>query len=124
MRAGMWPKITMQLIGAMIFAALAAEGQAEDRLDYWPHWRGPQANGTAPKADPPITWDAKTNIKWQAELPGRGSATPIVWGNQGFIVTAIKTDRVASAAELPKVDPTLARKTTPPTHYYQFVVLA
>ena len=59
----------------------------------WPHWRGPAANGTAPNADPPLTWDAKTNIKWKAELPGRGSATPIVWGDQVFVVTAVKTDR-------------------------------
>src|SRR6266849_3765183 len=69
-------------------------------LDNWPHWRGPEANGTAPKADPPITWDAKTNIKWKAALPGRGSATPIVWGDQVFVVTAIKTERTASAADL------------------------
>ena len=82
--------------------------------DNWPHWRGPEANGTAPKADPPITWDDKTNIKWKTELPGRGSATPIVWGDQVFVVTAIKTDRVADAKDLPKVDPNLPVKTVPP----------
>src|SRR5262249_1843899 len=90
----------------------------------WPHWRGPEANGTAPRGDPPITWDAKTNIKWKAELPGRGSATPIVWGDQVFVVTAIKTDRTVSANDLPKVDPKFEKKTEAPPNYYQFVVLS
>jgi outer membrane protein assembly factor BamB len=93
-------------------------------LDQWPHWRGPNANGTAPQANPPITWDTKTNIKWKAPLPGRGNATPIVWGNQVFVVTAVKTERLADPADLPKVDASLKVKTTPPNCYYQFVVLA
>jgi outer membrane protein assembly factor BamB len=107
------------------FAASArAEDFARDRFDNWHHWRGPEANGTAPKADPPLKWDANTNIKWKAPLPGRGSATPIVWGDQVFIVTAIKTDRIADDADLPKIDPSFPTKTKPPKNYYRFVVLS
>jgi outer membrane protein assembly factor BamB len=104
----------------------AAQGESFDkaRLENWHHWRGPQANGIAPKADPPVTWDRTSNIQWKAVIPGRGSATPIVWGDQVFVVTAIQTDRVAAEEDLPKVDPTLPRKTTPPKTYYQFVVLS
>jgi outer membrane protein assembly factor BamB len=91
--------------------------------DNWPHWRGPLANGGAPKGDPPIAWDADTNIKWKAELPGRGSATPIVWGDRVFVVTAIKTDRVAEVADLPRTDPKFEKKTEAPRNYYQFAVL-
>jgi outer membrane protein assembly factor BamB len=101
---------------------LAAPSRAEDALDNWPHWRGPEANGMAPRGDPPIKWDEKKNIKWKAPLTGRGSATPIVWGDQVFIVTAIKTDRVAKAEELPKPDPKFEKKTTAPTNFYKFVV--
>ena len=85
------------LIACLCLVPATARGE-----DNWPQWRGPEANGTAPKADPPITWDDNTNIKWKAALPGRGSATPIVWGDQVFVVTAIKTDRVADAADLPQ----------------------
>ena len=92
--------------------------------DNWTQWRGPEANGTAPKGDPPITWDKTTNVKWKAALPGRGSATPIVWGNQVFVVTAIETNRVADANDLPKPEPRFETKTSPPTNYYQFVVLS
>jgi outer membrane protein assembly factor BamB len=103
-----------------------AQGESFEkaRLDNWHHWRGPEANGTAPKADPPVTWDKNTNIQWKAAVPGRGGATPIVWGDQVFVITAIPTERVAAPAELPKVDPNLQRKTTPPRNYYQFVVLS
>jgi outer membrane protein assembly factor BamB len=115
------------LLTAILLPTMRAEAQGESfanaRFENWHHWRGPNANGSAPKADPPITWDAKSNIQWKAAIPGRGSATPIVWGDQVFAVTAIKTDRVAAPADLPKVDPTLERKTTPPNTYYQFVVL-
>ncbi|MCI0681755.1 MAG: PQQ-binding-like beta-propeller repeat protein [Gemmataceae bacterium] len=119
-------RLTLLLTVAVLAAnrVHAQDDFATARLDNWHHWRGPQANGTAPKADPPIVWDRKTNIQWKTPLPGRGSATPIVWGDQVFVVTAIKTDRVAAPADLPKVDPTLERKTTPPNTYYQFVVFS
>src|SRR5690242_337838 len=50
---------TCLLIACAWFLTVAA------RADDWPHWRGPAANGTAPKADPPLTWDDTTNIKWK-----------------------------------------------------------
>jgi len=96
----------------------------EQKLNNWHHWRGPLAIGTAPKADPPLQWDEKTNIKWKAELPGRGSATPIVWGDQVLVVTAVRTDRVAGADKLPKSDPRLQKRTQAPTNYHQFIVLS
>jgi outer membrane protein assembly factor BamB len=101
-----------------------APAQIDESLDNWHQWRGPLANGTAPHGDPPITWDATTNVKWKAELPGRGSATPIVWGDQVFVATAIKTDRTANPADLPQANPKLEKKTQAPNNYYQFVVLS
>jgi outer membrane protein assembly factor BamB len=89
----------------------------------WHHWRGPDANGIAPKADPPLTWDANTNIKWKTELPGPGSSTPVVWGDRVFVLAAVKTNRVAKADELPKQDPQFKLIPEVPTHFYKFVVL-
>src|SRR5216683_1042496 len=117
---------TIGLALALSFAAAAvAAGRAETTNDNWPSWRGPTANGVAPAgANPPIRWDAATNIKWKAELPGLGSATPVVWGDQVFVVTAVKTDREAKPGELPKQDPQFETKTKPPTHFYRFEVLS
>src|SRR5262249_8981281 len=108
----------------LLAPAVSADDFERDRLLNWHHWRGPEATGFAPKADPPVKWDAKTNIKWKAELPGRGSATPIVWGDQVFIVPAIPTERRAAPSTLPKPDPGFEKKTNAPTNYHQFVVLS
>jgi len=119
----------MKLIAAFLFCACIvtppahAEDSTLEQLHDWPHWRGPEANGAAPKADPPVNWDQNKNIKWKAPLMGRGSSTPIVWGDRVFLTTAIKTDRVADAADLPKPDPRFEKKTAAPNNYYQFVVL-
>src|SRR5712671_2688308 len=117
-------KAVILTAAAWLLAALApAADFAAGRLDNWHQWRGPEANGTVPKGDPPVTWSEKTNIKWKAPLTGRGSATPIVWGDRVFVLTAVKTDRTADAATLPNPDPRFEKKTAAPTNYYQFIVL-
>jgi outer membrane protein assembly factor BamB len=107
------------LVVALVCSGLVG---AQERAAQWPSWRGPLATGEAPQADPPTTWDATTNIQWKVNLPGKGSGTPIVWGENVFVVTAVKTDRTAKPEDLPKVDPKLEKKTDPPTHYYEFYV--
>ena len=64
-----------------------------EREQNWHQWRGPLANGVAPLADPPTQWDENTNIKWKIKVPGESTATPIIWGDQIFLTTAVKTDR-------------------------------
>src|SRR5262249_40682392 len=106
-----------------LVATLAWADATADRLDNWPHWRGPLATGTAPKGDPPIKWDEKTNVKWKVAIPGLSISTPMVWGARIFALTAIDTKRVAEAGALPKPDPRFRTRTQPPTTYHQFVVL-
>lgn len=104
-------------------ALLSAADFEMEKYQNWHHWRGPDANGFAANADPPTKWDAATNIRWRAELPGKGSSTPIVWGDRVFVLSAVKTDRVAKPVELPKPDPRFQTKTEPPKHFYKFLVL-
>lgn len=93
--------------------------------DNWHQWRGPEASGFAAKADPPLKWDDKTNVRWKTAVPGRGSSTPIVWDKQIFILTAIDTGKAADPKDIPKPDPKFEKdkKTRAPTTYHQFVVL-
>jgi outer membrane protein assembly factor BamB len=102
---------------------LPTPAPAADPPANWPHWRGPHANGSVAKGNPPLKWDAKTNIRWKAPLPGKGSATPIVWGDRVFVLTAVDTGRKAAPADLPKPDPRFEKKTVPPDTYHQFLVL-
>jgi outer membrane protein assembly factor BamB len=88
-------------------------------VENWMQWRGPTADGRAgDKAKPPTQWDKTTNIAWTVDLPGEGSATPIVLGNQIFVLSAVKTDRKSPK---PVVNDERA-KTTPDEFFYQFVV--
>lgn len=72
--------------GADAAELLAMEGE-------WANWRGPAFNGSSPDAAPPTAWGKEKNVAWKAPIDGMGSSTPIVWGNQVFILSAIKTDR-------------------------------
>jgi outer membrane protein assembly factor BamB len=55
----------------------------------WAHWRGPTGNGAAPDARPPVEWSATKNVKWKVAVPGRGSGSPVIWGDRVFVVSAI-----------------------------------
>ena len=79
---------------ALLFASPAlAQDAAREPSGNWPQWRGPNADGVAPHADPPVKWGVGQNIRWKTQVPGRGSATPIIWNDRIFLLTAIKTDR-------------------------------
>jgi outer membrane protein assembly factor BamB len=116
----LFPLLTLCLWLAPL--GVRAEDVPEKWLDNWHQWRGPLANGTAPKGDPPVKWDEKTNVKWKTPIPGKGSATPIVWGDRVFVLTALDTGRQADPADLPKPDDRFEKRTTAPTTYYQFIV--
>jgi outer membrane protein assembly factor BamB len=57
---------------------------------YWSYWRGPAADGMA-VGDAPLHWSDTQNVRWKADIPGRGSSSPVIWGNRIFVTTAIKT---------------------------------
>lgn len=100
-----------------IVTASAHESSAAEQN--WAHWRGPTADGRAAAgAQPPTEWDAEKNVRWTADIPGEGTATPIIWNNQIFVVSARKTDRVA---DKPPISDERS-KTIPPTNYFQFLV--
>jgi outer membrane protein assembly factor BamB len=75
-------------LSLLVQTSQAASSQA-DALNFWPQWRGPLASGAAPMADPPLTWSETNHIKWKVQIPGSGSATPIIWGDRVFILSAI-----------------------------------
>jgi outer membrane protein assembly factor BamB len=94
-----------------------------DPAQQWPQWRGPQQNGASTTAQPPLKWDANTNIAWKTPLEGRGSATPIVWGDQIFVTTAIDTGKKAAPKDIPRPG-SREKRTAAPDTWHRFVVLA
>ena len=59
------------------------------QADNWGHWRGPNGNGAAENASPPTQWSDTENVKWKVAIPGKGSGSPVVWGDKVFVVTGV-----------------------------------
>jgi outer membrane protein assembly factor BamB len=55
---------------------------------FWPQWRGPSATGVSTTANPPTEWSETKNVRWKVEIPGRGSSSPVVWGDRVYVLTA------------------------------------
>ena len=119
-------RIATIVVSLLVVPILASSLRGEAALegnDNWPQWRGPEANGVAPHGDPPINWDDKTNIKWKVAIPGHGVSTPIVWGKQIFLLTAVDTGRAADGAAKAEDQPERPFGIKFPDTYQRHVVL-
>jgi outer membrane protein assembly factor BamB len=113
---------------------LAAVNPAADApaARYWPQWRGPFMTGVAPHAKPPLEWSESKNVKWKVEIPGKGSATPAVWDDQIYVLTAVPTEKKGAAEKKEAVPAPAAppssggrpRLSVPPEFVQRFTVLA
>lgn len=129
----------MKTIVFALSLPIVAFGAADEN---WPAWRGPLANGTAPKANPPTSWSETNNVRWKVKLPGSGTSTPIIWNDLVFVQTAIPTGKKAQSASVPAVPQVAAQPAQPqregqgrrgggggmrsekPTEFYQFSLIA
>src|SRR4051794_9671783 len=60
----------------------------------WPQFRGLGARGVSTNPNLPDRWSSTENVSWKTEIPGRGWSSPIVWGDQVFLTTAISSGQV------------------------------
>jgi len=106
----------LALVGAALLSGVvtATDPVAEQ---FWPQWRGPYASGVSRRADPPLEWSETKNIRWKIEIPGRGSASPVVWGDRLFVATAIPVGIPGAAAHE-------ARGGIEPRDVHRFVIMA
>jgi outer membrane protein assembly factor BamB len=59
----------------------------------WPGWRGPRGDGTSLEKNVPVKWSGTQNVVWKVAIPGKGHASPIVWEDRIFVVTALKKEK-------------------------------
>jgi outer membrane protein assembly factor BamB len=81
----------------VLTGVLTARNVGDER--YWAQWRGPHGTGASRSANPPIEWSESKNVRWKKELPGRGSGTPVVWGDRLFVLTAVPVNAAAPPAQ-------------------------
>jgi outer membrane protein assembly factor BamB len=89
--------VNKTLTAGALLLLLAGPLPADDR--FWPQWRGPRLTGVAPQGNPPLEWSETRNVKWKADIPGLGSATPVVWGDAIYVLTAVPAGTGGSAAQ-------------------------
>ncbi len=96
-----------RLLAPTLFAVLAASWVATAQSQsptgpYWGQWRGPLATGVSPDGNPPVEWSETKNVRWKVEVPGRGSGSPVVWGDRLFLLTAVPKGATGAAARAPR----------------------
>jgi outer membrane protein assembly factor BamB len=108
--------LTASIAVFLIMSAMSAQAPSTAER-FWGQWRGPYASGVSKTADPPLEWSETKNIKWKIEIPGRGSASPIVWGDRVYLMTAVPAGITGDAQHHP-------RGGIQPRIPHRFVVLA
>ena len=78
-------------LAAIVLCCVVATARAD-----WPHWRGDGGNGVSLTARPPVAFGPDANLRWKAEIPGRGSSSPVVVGDRVFVTTAGPVDGAPS----------------------------
>ena len=80
-----------RLIIALVFLSFSS---IAINAQNWPSFRGPNASGVSEGTKPPVTWDVEKsqNVLWKTAIPGLSHASPIVWGNNIFVITEISSD--------------------------------
>lgn len=64
----------------------AANAPAED----WPQFRGLRGDGTAPGANPPVSWNETRNVSWKVPVTGRGRSSAVMLGERIWLTTAVE----------------------------------
>ena len=87
----------------LLGAALASAAPGPDA--WWPQWRGPMGTGAGPNADPPIRWSEESNLRWKVAIPGSGHASPVVWDDRVYLLSAVPGGEGAgpSGADRPRM---------------------
>jgi len=73
----------------MALALLAAASVAPAETINWPQFRGANSDGMAEGDTLPDTWSTTENVIWKADTPGWGWSSPVIWGDQIFLTTAV-----------------------------------
>ncbi len=54
----------------------------------WPQFRGPSGAAVSPEKGLPVKWSTTENVRWKAELPGRGVSSPVIAGGRVYVTAA------------------------------------
>ena len=122
MKSGVFLRTLLTVSGALLLLLTLASGVVPEAGD-WPYWRGPSANGMA-VGDAPLRWSSTQNLRWSTEIPGKGNSSPVLWGDQIFLTTAIPTSTpVRPASTAAGASNPHTTRGVPPEHRFEVLSL-
>ena len=98
--------------GFLLLLFFVCQFESKCQTDNWPNWRGINSDGVSTTGTPPTKWSEEKNIIWKTPIPGKGVGTPVSWGDQIFLTSAIELDQKAAEEvikELKKKTPGMAK---------------
>ena len=79
----MTTRLTVLVLGCALLSLTPTAAQTN-----WPQFRGEMAGVVEDDPGLPESWSTDQNVEWQIDVPGRGWASPIVWGDHVFVLTS------------------------------------
>jgi len=72
-----------------------------------------------------VEWSEEKNVAWKIEIPGRGSASPIIWKDMVYVLTAVPIGEPAKATQPQESSPGgRGPRGIQPSRAQQFTILA
>src|SRR5271166_5924691 len=66
---------------ALFCALVASPTLAAD----WSQFRGPESSAVSQETGLPVKWSDTENVRWKADLPGRGVSSPVIAGGKIYV---------------------------------------
>ena len=73
--------------------AKTTEGHHPANEKYWNQFRGPNGDGKALATNLPVEFSETKNIRWKTPIHDKGWSSPVVWGDQIWLTTALEDGR-------------------------------
>lgn len=75
------------ILSVMLTTAFLTSVPQQTQAADWSQFRGPSGNGVSQTTGLPTEWSSEKNIVWKAKLPGHGSSSPVLFGDQVFVTS-------------------------------------
>lgn len=78
-------RVSLKRSVTVCLVILFLAGASPRKPGEWTQFRGPDGTAVSEETGLPTRWSEKENIRWKAELPGRGLSNPVISGGRIYV---------------------------------------